>query len=53
MNLRPAMELAGRNLIGMLCADRQYLPYFSLGAGTHGEAHFNFRKGFAHNVCRW
>ena len=53
MNLKLAMELAGHNMIGMLCADRQYLPYFNLEVGLHGEARLNFHKGFAHNVCRW
>ena len=53
MNLKLAMELAGHNMFGVLCADRQYLPYFNLEVSPDGEARLNFHKGFAHNVCRW
>ena len=52
MNLKPTMELAGRNLLQCLCPTRNYLPYWSLTADREYRAQVSFSSP-GHNIGRW
>jgi hypothetical protein len=54
MNLIPALHLTGDHLLGCLCPDRNYLPYWQMTVDAARRAEFEFRPHCTgHNVGRW
>ena len=52
MDLKPRMEMAGKNLLDCLSAARGYLPYWSLGIDDDRRAEFRMTSP-NHNIGRW
>ena len=52
MDLKPVMELAGRNLLNCLCPTRNYQPYWSMRVDAEYRAEM-FWAGNIHNIGRW
>jgi hypothetical protein len=54
MNLARHLDLAGRNLIGCLSPERNYLPYWHMAVWPDRTAEYQFRRHCTgHNVGRW
>lgn len=54
MNLIEPIQLAGRNLLGCLCPERGFLPYWQITVDARRRAAYQFRPHCnAHNVGRW
>ena len=52
MNIKESMNLAGRNLLNMLAAHRNYQPYWSIGVEEDYSAKVAW-VGNIHNIGRW
>ena len=52
MNIKESMNLAGRNLLNMLAAHRNYQPYWSIGVEEDYSAKMAW-VGNIHNIGRW
>ena len=52
MDLKPRMEMAGKNLLDCLSAACDYLPYWSLGIDDDRRAEFRMTSP-NHNIGRW
>ena len=54
MKLTEHLSLAGANLLGCLCPDRNYLPYWHMAVDSDQRAEYQFRSHCnGHNVGRW
>ena len=54
MDLIPHLRLAAQNLIGALCPERNYLPYWHMSVDQNLTAEYQFRPHCSgHNVGRW
>ena len=52
MDLRPSMELAGRNLINMLDPTHQYMPFTKIDINRELNG-WALLSGTGHNIGRW
>ena len=54
MNLAKHLNLGGENLLGCLCPEKNYLPYWHMVVDAEGRAEYQFRPHCTgHNVGRW